>query len=48
MDFRCHMLPDCGTEYHGARRKKKINPRSTYVEEYKEITIDMDGGRADF
>jgi len=42
------MLPDCGTEYHGARRKKKINPRSTYVEEYKEITIDMDGGSADF
>ena len=28
--------------------KKKINPRSTYVEEYKEITIDMDGGSADF
>ena len=42
------MLPDCGTEYHGARRKKKINPRSTYVEEYKEIEIDMDGGSVDF
>ena len=42
------MLPDCGTEYHGARRKKKINPRSTYVEEFKEIIIDMDGGSADF
>ena len=42
------MLPDCGTEYHGARRKKKINPRSTYVEEFKETIIDMDGGSADF
>ena len=42
------MLLYCETKYHGVRRKEKINQRSTYVEEFKEIEIDMDGGIADF
>lgn len=41
LDFRCNFLPESGTEFSGARRKKKVNLRSTYVEEIKEI--DMDG-----